>query len=232
MDCNQDVSVIQMFTTWQTLAPILIHTLPGLAVCACTWSTYYPRQQVIWQTLLADWNKCRINSRWYHWEKMEHNVEHAPCLATTGRHDQDREHILGMWWNSEAERIPDNVHGLSRWFSVCILFTLTNRRHVSLHLILPLATFLRGSEKHGRSPLCLTEAYTREVTTIKDERQSMLLSDKKKMTAADLVQGRNQKLQNVFLTHSTQGEKYSHLNINFYTAPSRQVTNVTDQRLW
>lgn len=42
-----------------------------------SWCThrYTPKRRVIQQTLLADWNRERINSRWYHWEKMEHNVE-------------------------------------------------------------------------------------------------------------------------------------------------------------
>lgn len=74
--------------------------------------TYFPRQRVIRQTLLADWNEERINSRWYHWEKMEHNVENAPCLATTGRHNQEREQILGMWCNREAKCIPCNTHSI------------------------------------------------------------------------------------------------------------------------
>lgn len=64
--------------------------------------THFPRQQVIQQTLLADWNRERINSRWYHWEKMEHIVENTPCQATTGRHNQQREQTLGMRCNREA----------------------------------------------------------------------------------------------------------------------------------
>lgn len=82
--------------------------------------TYFPRQRVIRQTLLADWNKERINSRWYHWEKMEHNVENAPRLAATGRHNQEREHILGMRCNREAKRMPHNVH--STWHRTVIGF--------------------------------------------------------------------------------------------------------------
>lgn len=74
--------------------------------------TYFPRQRVIRQTLLADWNEGRINSRWYHWEKMEHNVENAPRLATTGRHNQEREQILGRRCNREAKRMPSNIHGI------------------------------------------------------------------------------------------------------------------------
>lgn len=74
--------------------------------CSCTHVQYFPRRQVIQQTLLADWNEERINSRWYHWEKMERNVENAPCLAATGRHDQEREQILGMRCYREAKPMP------------------------------------------------------------------------------------------------------------------------------
>ena len=74
--------------------------------------TYFPRQRVIRQTLLADWNEERINSRWYHWEKMEHNVENAPCLAATGRHNQEREQILGMRCNRGAKGMPYNEHNI------------------------------------------------------------------------------------------------------------------------
>lgn len=67
--------------------------------------TYFPRQRV----MLAHWNEVRINSRWYHWEKMEHNVENAPCLAATGPHNQEREPILGMRYNREDKRMPYNI---------------------------------------------------------------------------------------------------------------------------
>ena len=84
-----------------------VHTLTRLDAHA---HTHFPRQRVIRQTLLADWNGERINSRWYHWEKMEHNVENAPRLATTGRHNQEREQILGMQSYREAKCMPYNTH--------------------------------------------------------------------------------------------------------------------------
>lgn len=74
--------------------------------------TCFPRQHVIRQTPLADWNRERINSRWYHWEKMEHNVENAPCQATTGRHNQEKEQILGMLCNREAKCMPYNMNSI------------------------------------------------------------------------------------------------------------------------
>ena len=83
---------------------------------SCTHIQYFPRQRVIRQTLLADWNEERINSRWYHWEKMEHNVENAPCLAATGRHNQEREQILGMWCNREAKLMPYDVQSTGTGF--------------------------------------------------------------------------------------------------------------------
>lgn len=73
--------------------PLHTHIVQAFSVCAFT---FFPRQRVIRQTLLADWNEESINSRWYHWEKMEHNVENAPCMAPTGCHNQEREQILGM----------------------------------------------------------------------------------------------------------------------------------------
>ncbi len=99
----------------------MIHTnsIPHFTLCTHTNQahnarahTYFPRQQVIGQTLLADWNEQRINSRWYHWEKMEHNVENAPCLATTGRHNQEWEQILDMRCSREAKRMPYNIHSI------------------------------------------------------------------------------------------------------------------------
>lgn len=72
-----------------------IHTLTELSVGVHA-QTYFPRQRVIRQTPLADWNGENINSRWYHWEKMEHNVENAPCVAPTGCHNQEREQTLSM----------------------------------------------------------------------------------------------------------------------------------------
>lgn len=70
---------------------------------------FFPRQQVIRQTLLADWNRERINSRWYHWEKMEHNVENAPCQATTSCNNEGKEQPLGMHCNRESKCMPCNI---------------------------------------------------------------------------------------------------------------------------
>lgn len=72
----------------------------------------HPRWQVIRQTLLDDWKRERINSRWYHWEKMEHNVE---MCSLPGHHGPppNKEQILGMWCNSEARCMPSDVHALN-----------------------------------------------------------------------------------------------------------------------
>lgn len=64
------------------------------------------------------------------------------------------------------------------------LFTVTAGQHVFLYLIQPSATCLKGSWMHWDSPLCLNDMYVhahkhreRKAATIKDERQSMLLSN-------------------------------------------------------
>lgn len=104
-----DKHVLKGFTTPDKhLSLPSMHTLTepfGVRV-----QTYFPRQRVIRQTPLADWNGESINSRWYHWEKMEHNVENAPCMAPTGCHNQERQQTLSMQCSREAECMSYTVH--------------------------------------------------------------------------------------------------------------------------
>lgn len=54
----------------------------------------------------------RINSRWYHWEKMEHNME---ICSLPGHHrpPPNKQQILGMWCNREARCMPSDVRALN-----------------------------------------------------------------------------------------------------------------------
>lgn len=81
-----------------TTTLLLLHTDINQALSAYA-TTHFPRQRV----MLADWNEVRINSRWYHWEKMEHNVENAPYVAATGHHNQEREPIVGTQLQGRCE---------------------------------------------------------------------------------------------------------------------------------
>lgn len=79
---------LKVDNTHQRPALSSVHTLCELSVYMHIYTP--PGSGSFEQTPQADWYRVSINSRWYHWEKMEHNVENTPCLVPTGCDNKER----------------------------------------------------------------------------------------------------------------------------------------------